>query len=88
MSLGDVRVLLDLAMAAPETLGSREMLDKFHKARHGEVRARVAGIDLLNRASQIHAQPLRDLRAAGLSAIYGMAPVRKMMMQMGLGTRG
>ncbi|GAA6189292.1 UbiH/UbiF family hydroxylase [Litorivita sp. NS0012-18] len=88
MSLGDLRVLLDLATAAPETLGSREMLDKFHKARHGEVRARVAGIDLLNRASQIHAQPLRDLRAAGLSAIYGMAPVRKMMMQMGLSTRG
>ncbi len=88
MSLGDLRVLHDLAVSAPDTLGSRVMLDQFHAARHKEVRARVAGIDMLNRASQMHSQPLRDLRAAGLSAIYGMAPVRKMMMQMGLGTRG
>ena len=63
------------------------MLDAYHRSRHLEVKARVAGIDMLNRASQLHAQPLRDARAMGLNAIYAMAPVRKTLMQMGLGMR-
>ncbi|MFY0679435.1 MAG: UbiH/UbiF family hydroxylase [Thalassovita sp.] len=87
MSLGDLRVLLELAQAAPETLGSLEMLDSYHQRRHGEMRVRVAGIDLLNRASMVSAQPMRDLRAMGLNAIYSLGPVRKTMMQMGLGVR-
>lgn len=87
MSLGDMRVLLELAEAAPERLGDTAMLETFHKRRHAEVRARVAGIDLLNRASMMAAQPLRDLRATGLNAIYSMAPVRRTMMQMGLGAK-
>ncbi|MYM54714.1 UbiH/UbiF family hydroxylase [Thalassovita mangrovi] len=88
MSLGDMRVLLELAEAAPERLGDRQMLDTYHRRRHTEVQARVTGIDLLNRASMIESRPLRDLRAAGLNAIYSLAPVRKTMMQMGLGARG
>ena len=87
MSLGDLRCLRDLAVAHPEQLGGRPMLDAYEKRRHPEVKIRAAGIDALNRASQISAQPLRDLRAAGLSALYGAAPVRKMLMQMGLGAR-
>ena len=55
---------------------------------HFEVQARVTGIDLLNRASMLSAQPLRDARAQALSAIYSLAPVRKTLMQMGLGARG
>ncbi|MDQ2093498.1 UbiH/UbiF family hydroxylase [Rhodalgimonas zhirmunskyi] len=88
MSLGDMRALLDLVQAAPERLGGRQMLDAYHKARHLEVRTRAAGIDILNRASMMEAQPLRDLRAAGLNAIYSLAPVRKTMMRLGLGARG
>jgi len=88
MSLGDLRVLLELAEAAPERLGDRAMLDTYHRRRHLEVRARVTGIDLLNRASMMRAQPLRDARAQALDAIYSLAPVRKTLMQMGLGARG
>ncbi|WP_137702972.1 UbiH/UbiF family hydroxylase [Marimonas lutisalis] len=87
MSLADMRVLLDLAQANPDRLGNRTMLETYHRRRHFEVRARVTGIDLLNRASMIEAQPLRDVRAAGLNAIYSLGPVRKTMMQMGLGAR-
>lgn len=87
MSLGDLRCLRDLAVANPDQLGDRTMLDTYHKRRHREVTIRAAGIDALNRASQISARPLRDLRAAGLSALYGTAPVRRMLMQMGLGAR-
>ena len=88
MSLGDMRVLLDLARAAPEKLGARDMLETYHRRRHREVRARVAGIDLLDRASMWHTRPLRDLRALGLDVIYSMPMVRKSLMQLGLGARG
>ncbi|MGH1453613.1 MAG: UbiH/UbiF family hydroxylase [Paracoccaceae bacterium] len=88
MSLGDMRILLELACANPDQLGDARMLETFNKQRHGEVKIRVAGIDLLNRASMMEARPLRDLRATGLNAIYSLAPVRKTMMQMGLGARG
>lgn len=87
MSLRDLSTLCDLASAAPERLGDAQMLDAYHAARHRDISLRVQGIDLLNRASQISAQPLRDARAAGLNAIYGMKPVRRTLMQMGLGVR-
>jgi 2-octaprenyl-6-methoxyphenol hydroxylase len=87
MSLGDMRVLLELAEADPGGLGNRAMLETYEKKRHTEIKARVAGIDLLNRASMIRAQPLRDARAMGLNAIYSLAPVRKTLMQLGLGVR-
>ncbi|PSL18864.1 UbiH/UbiF family hydroxylase [Shimia abyssi] len=87
MSLGDMRVLLDLAKANPAQLGDAAMLDSYHRKRFTEVKLRVKGIDLLNRTSMVSAQPLRDARAMGLNALYSMAPVRKTLMQMGLGAR-
>lgn len=86
MSLGDMRALLDLAEANPEDLGSRRMLAAYHKARHGEVRARVAGIDALNRASMVSIQGLRDMRMRALRAFYSVKPVRTSLMRAGLGT--
>jgi 2-octaprenyl-6-methoxyphenol hydroxylase len=88
MSLADMRVLLELAQAAPDRLGDADMLAEYHRRRHLEVKARVTGIDVLNRASMMRAKPLRDARAMGLNAIYSLAPVRKTLMQLGLGARG
>ena len=87
MSLADLRALLDLAEARPEGLGDATMLDAYHRVRIGDIRMRVHGIDLLNRASMAGAQPLRDARAVGLNALYGLAPVRHTLMRMGLGVR-
>ncbi|WP_338548619.1 UbiH/UbiF family hydroxylase [Roseovarius phycicola] len=87
MSLGDIRALLDLAQAQPDRLGDADMLEAYHERRHLEVTARVKGIDVLNRASMVQTPVLRDARAAGLNALYAMAPVRKTLMQMGLGVR-
>ncbi|RGP35641.1 UbiH/UbiF family hydroxylase [Pseudotabrizicola alkalilacus] len=87
MSLADLTVLLDLARAAPDDIGSAKMLDAYHRKRHLEVQARVTGIDALNRASMMSAQPLRDLRATALNALYSAAPVRKTLMKAGLGLR-
>ncbi len=63
------------------------MLETYHRRRFAEVKLRVQGIDLLNRASMVAPRALRDARAMGLNALYSMAPVRKTLMQMGLGVR-
>jgi 2-octaprenyl-6-methoxyphenol hydroxylase len=85
MSLADLRALLDLARGAPDTLGSPAMLAAYARGRRADVLARVTGIDILNRASMAGAQPLRDLRARGLDALYSVAPVRKTLMRLGMG---
>jgi 2-octaprenyl-6-methoxyphenol hydroxylase len=87
MSLADLAALLDLAIADPAGLGSEAMLAAYHRARWPEVRARVAGIDALNRASMLGAQPLRDLRGWALGALYAARPVRRTLMRAGLGVR-
>jgi 2-octaprenyl-6-methoxyphenol hydroxylase len=87
MSLADLRTLLDLAQARPDSLGDDRMLEAYHQARFRDVSLRAQGIDLLNRASMVSAQPLRDARAAGLNALHALPPVRRTLMQMGLGVR-
>ena len=88
MSLADIATLRRLAMDRPEALGDRDMLDAYHSARIADIRARVAGITTLNRISQISAEPLRDIRAKGLDALYSLKPVRHSLMRLGLGARG
>ena len=85
MSLADLAALLDLA--SPDTLGTPAMLDAYHRRRWADVRLRLAGVDLLNRASMIESQPLRDARAAALNTLYSLAPVRRGLMQLGIGMR-
>ena len=86
-SLSDLRALLDLATARREGLGDAQMLDAYHKARIRDVKLRVQGIDLLNRASMAGLRPLRDARALGLNALHALKPVRRALMRMGLGVR-
>ncbi|MBK5927655.1 UbiH/UbiF family hydroxylase [Rhodobaculum claviforme] len=88
MSLRDLAALRELVREAPEEIGSPVMLERYHRRRYGDVRMRVTGIDMLNRASMAGSQPLRDLRAAGLRTLYGVAPVRRGLMRLGLGMGG
>jgi 2-octaprenyl-6-methoxyphenol hydroxylase len=85
MSLADIATLHDLAVKAPGALGDAAMLDAYGRARHPDIRLRVAGIDALNRASMAGGQVFRDLRAQGLRALYAATPVRKTLMRTGLG---
>ena len=87
MSLADTATLLDLVEARPEGLGDADMLATYHKARFNDIRMRVTGIDLLNRASQATSPIARDARAFGLNALHEVAPVRKTLMQLGLGVK-
>jgi 2-octaprenyl-6-methoxyphenol hydroxylase len=88
MSLADIRTLLDLAEAHRDDPGARPLLQRYGRARHADIVARVTGIDALNRASMVEAQGLRDMRMRALDAIYRVAPVRRVLMQTGLGARG
>ncbi len=88
MSLRDLACLRELAIARPDGLGDRQMLDAYHRARIADIRARVAGITALNRISMVSTPALRDLRARGLDALYSLTPVRRTLMQLGLGARG
>ncbi|TVP69351.1 MAG: UbiH/UbiF family hydroxylase [Rhodobacteraceae bacterium] len=85
MSLADLTALM--ALATPETLGSPAMLTAYQRKRYPDVALRVAGVGLLNRSSMIAAQHLRDARARMLDAMYSAAPVRRALMQMGIGLR-
>ena len=87
MSLKDMAVLLELAKAAPERLGDAQMLEAYHRQRIADIRARVAGITLLNRTSQQSGQLMRDARAKGIELLHDIKPVRTALMQLGLGAR-
>ncbi|MEM7238034.1 MAG: FAD-dependent oxidoreductase [Pseudomonadota bacterium] len=84
MSLADVECLADLAARAPDP-GGEALLGTYARRRWPDMAARVAGVDLLNRAAQVEWQPLRDLRRLGLKAIHEIAPLRRAAMRMGLG---
>jgi 2-octaprenyl-6-methoxyphenol hydroxylase len=88
MSLADIETIARLAeeaRAAGRDIGGPELLAAYRRS-YPEMAARVAGIDLLNRAAQAGEQPLRDLRRAGLKAIHGIRPLRQLAMRLGLGT--
>ena len=87
MSLRDLSCLLDLAKATPDQLGAPAMLDAYARKRHPDIKLRVAGIDALNRASIAGNPMMQSLRAKGIEALYGVAPVRQTLMQLGLGAR-
>ncbi len=85
MSLRDLACLLDLATAQPQTLGAPAMLDSYARKRHPDIKLRITGIDALNRASIAGSPLAQSLRTKGIEALYGVAPVRRSLMQLGLG---
>lgn len=88
MSLGDIASLLSIAEADRDDPGRAEGLARYARSRHAEVRARVTGIDTLNRASMAEAKGLRDMRLQALNGLYAVAPVRRILMRAGLGATG
>lgn len=86
MSIADIALLLDLARGSPADPGRRDLLDRYHLRRHTAVLARVSGIEALNRASMAGTPLLQDARLLGLTAIHGLAPVRRGLMRLGTGS--
>ena len=88
MSLADLACLLDLARKHPDQIGDPGQLRSYGRRRHPDVMLRVTGVDALNRTSMAQAPMLRDLRARGVETLYGLEPVRKTLMRLGLGATG
>lgn len=88
MSLTDLSHLLDLSVRQRDDLGSPAMLDAYQRARHGDIKLRVAGIDMLNRTSMAGNPLAQEARRAGIKALHGIKPIRTRLMQMGLGAKG
>lgn len=86
MSLNDMAALADLAAARPEGLGDSVMLAAYERARLPDIKTRIAGISMLNRASQTGLPMLQAARAEGLKALHDVPPIRHALMQMGLGS--
>ncbi len=87
ISLADLACLLALAERDRFSVGSQAMLAAYHRRRWPEVAARIAGIDALNRASMPGTRWARKMRAGALAAMFALAPVRRGLMQAGLGPR-
>ena len=87
MSLADLDALLTLTERHREDPGQTAVTGSYHRQRQLDVRTRVTGIDLLNRAAMAEAPVLRDLRAGFLDALYSAKPVRRILMRAGLGLR-
>ena len=85
MSLADLAALLELAEARPEGLGDPAMLAAYDRKRALDVRMRVAGVSMLNGVSMLGGQPFGALRARGIEALHGIAPIRRGLMRLGLG---
>ncbi len=84
-SLADIAELLAQAVADPGRLGTEAMLDAYVGARARDLSRRAAVVDLFNRVCRSDAAPVAALRLAGLRAVHGIAPVRRRVMQAGLG---
>jgi len=85
MSMADLTALTRLM--TPDNLGEAAPLAAYTRQRMPDVALRVTGVGMLNRASMLDARPLRDARAAALNAMYSAAPIRRTLMQLGIGVR-
>jgi len=84
MSIADISCLLDLSQAKSDP-GASDLLDRYERQRLPEITRTVRGVSLLNRAAQTTYQPMRDMRLAGLKALFENPALRQTAMQAGLG---
>ncbi|MEO1470528.1 MAG: FAD-dependent monooxygenase [Pseudomonadota bacterium] len=88
LSVADAECLAGLVNAARtrgEDIGGRALLARYHARRWPAVAARVGGIDALNRLVDTSAAPLAALRTLGTRAAGSLPPLRRALMQAGLG---
>ncbi len=87
MSLKDLATLLNLAVNDPTGLGNEGMLRAYARARQADIAMRVSGIDMLNRTSIAGHPFVQQLRSRGMGALHDIAPIRRAVMQLGLGAK-
>ncbi len=69
----------------PDAGNTQTAFQAYDRRRRLDAAARTAAVDLLNRSLLTQFLPLDALRGAGLAALAGLSPLRKMAMRAGMG---
>ncbi len=77
-------VLCDAPGSVVDDPGSPELLEAYASRRQLDVASRTFGVDLLNRALLNHLPHMDFLRGIGISALAGIGPLRRRIMQEGM----
>jgi 2-octaprenyl-6-methoxyphenol hydroxylase len=91
LGLRDAAALADCvagAKARAGDIGEQATLAAYTQARAGDVLTRSVSIDLLNRSLLIELLPLDMLRGAAVHVLAGFPPLRRLLMQQGMGLAG
>lgn len=83
-SLQDVAALVRITSETDDP-GNPAALRAYEKARAADVHMRARVIDLFNRVCRSSETPLQALRLGGLRVVHDVAPLRRAVMQAGLG---
>lgn len=82
LGLRDVAHLVEaVAQAGEGDAGADGVLAAYHRRRQLDVGSRTLGVDLADRALLADALPLQILRAASLSAVAGIGPLKRFLMR-------
>jgi 2-octaprenyl-6-methoxyphenol hydroxylase len=85
LGLRDVAHLTEAIDASKSSdAGSSHVLDAYAKARHADVASRQIAVDLLNRTLLADLLPIDVMRAAGMTALRAIAPLRHFAMREGV----
>jgi 2-octaprenyl-6-methoxyphenol hydroxylase len=76
------------ARARHEDIGTAATLEIYHAARAADVLGRTVSVDLLNRSLLSDFLPVQALRGLGLHLLANVGPLRRLVMQGGMGTPG
>ncbi len=90
LGVRDVSLAADLvaeAFDAGRDPGGKDLLDTFDRRRRRDVVPRTVAVDVLNRSLIHRFGPLQGLRSLGISVLDKVTPVRRFMMQQGIGPR-
>ncbi|MCC2095430.1 MAG: FAD-dependent monooxygenase [Hyphomicrobiales bacterium] len=79
-----VEVLAEDAPIVPEDPGAAEFVTAYASKRRLDIASRTFGVDLLNRTLLNHLPPIDLLRAIGTTALAGIGPLRRAIMQEGM----
>ena len=85
LGMRDLRDLVSILAKAPSDPGAANVINAYDRKRQADVKARTAGVDMMNRSLLTDFLPIQFARSVGLSALGSISPLRKLAMYQGLG---
>ena len=87
LGLRDIETLVACAREARaegRDIGGEEALREYERRRRADITMRTAAVDGLNRSLLAHFAPVDFARGAGLAALDGIGPLRRLVMREGV----